>query len=375
MSREYDFIVVGAGMVGSAIAYGLAGAGMRVLALDGADTDYRAAKANFGLLWVQGKGQGNPSYQRLSYQAAEIWPALAQDLTHESGITLHYERQGGLHFCVGDQQFDERRVRMQAWQAQASELPACVEMLDREALLRCLPGLRLGPDVSGASFGAFDGHVNPLRLLAALQAAYVRRGGELLHGRPVVRLGALPGGGFEVQSRGQTWRGARVVIAAGLGAHALGPMVGLHVPLRPQRGQVLVTERLAPMLPLPASGIRQTAEGSIMIGLTQEEVGHDLSTTTEAAVMMSRKALQILPDLARARWVRQWSCLRIMTLDGCPVYAESDELPGAWIAVCHSGVTLASFHAGPLASALAAGRLPSSLGVFHYERFNVPKVA
>ena len=55
--------------------------------------------------------------------------------------------------------------------------------------------------------------------------------------------------------------------------------VGLDVPVRPQRGQVIVTERYAPILPLPAGGIRQTGEGTFQIGATQEEVGYDISTT------------------------------------------------------------------------------------------------
>lgn len=63
MARDYDFIVVGAGMVGAAIGFGLAGMNRRVLMLDGADTDFRAAKANFGLIWVQGKGFEHPAYQ------------------------------------------------------------------------------------------------------------------------------------------------------------------------------------------------------------------------------------------------------------------------------------------------------------------------
>src|SRR5690606_12662807 len=127
--------------------------------------------------------------------------------------------------------------------------------------------------------------------------------------------------------------------------------------LRPQRGQLLVTERLAPMLPLPASGIRQTAEGTVMIGLTQEEVGYDLSTTQAAAADMSRNAIQLFPDLANARLIRHWSCLRIMTPDGAPVYAESEAYPGAFIALCHSGVTLASFHAGLLFAVLSRSSL------------------
>ena len=373
-SESYDVIVIGAGMVGAAVAYGLANDHTRVLVLDGGDADFRAAKANFGLVWVQGKGCGNPAYQRLSHEAAQLWPAFADQLANETGICLDYESKGGLNFCVGESQLEARQARLSQWHGETPERKPCTEMLDRTSLQKLLPGVRLGDGVSGASFGATDGHVNPLRLLAALQKGLTQRGGTLLGNHAVERVSPLSQGGFSVQTKHQRFDAAQIVIAAGLGSSALGPMVGLDVPLRPQRGQLMVTERLAPLLPLPASGIRQTGEGTVMIGLTQEDVGFDLGTTSAAAARMSRQALQILPDLARARLIRQWSCLRIMTPDGCPVYAESAEQPGAWIALCHSGVTLASFHAGPLANCLRNAKLESRLNFFHHERFDVPSI-
>lgn len=373
MSHDYDVIVAGAGMVGAAIAYGLAGQKQRVLMLDGADTDLRAAKANFGLVWVQGKGYADPEYQKLSLDAVNAWPAFAELLEAESGISLDYQPGGGLHFCLSDEELIARATRLEAWHAQIPELPSTVRILDRTELLRRYPTMRLGKDVAGASLGVQDGQVNPLRLLAAMQAAFQRRGGLLRNGRAVTAINPLPGGGFEVRSGDHIARAERVVIAAGLGSSALAKMVDLEVPLRPQRGQILVTERLMPVLPVPASGLRQTAEGTVMIGVTQEEVGYDMSTTSAAAVRMTRRALRILPDLGKARLVRQWSSLRVMTPDGNPIYASSPRYPGAEIATCHSGVTLASFHAGTYARALAFGALPDTLGVFHHERFNVPK--
>ncbi|ANC45106.1 nopaline dehydrogenase [Pandoraea pnomenusa] len=375
MDQEFDFVVVGAGMVGAAAGYGLVREGLRVLMLDGEDTDYRAAKANFGLVWAHGKGQGQPQYQRLTLEAVADWPGFASQLEDESGMSVVYEQNGGLHFCLSEKEFSERAARMSAWRAQLRDVAPSTRMVDRSELERLLPAVRLGRDVYGASLGPFDGHVNPLRLLAALQAAFVRRGGTLRSGQAVRAIKPLAGGGFEVTAGAHKTRAERVLISAGLGSKTLGPMVGLDVPIRPQRGQLLVTERLAPLLPLPASGLRQTGEGTVMIGVTQEEVGFDLHTTSDAAVRMARKAVQILPDLAKARLVRQWSCLRIMTPDGAPIYASSQVHLGADIAICHSGVTLASFHAGAYARALAKGTSSNTLDAFHHGRFDIQKVA
>jgi glycine/D-amino acid oxidase-like deaminating enzyme len=374
-TRSYDLIVVGAGVVGTAIAYGLARSGLRVLLLDGTDGDFRAAKANFGLVWVQGKGFGQPAYARLTRESAALWPAFARELSSDSGIDIDYRAEGGIHFCVGQSNWEQRSMKLARMNGQLRDEAPSAEMLDRAQLQRLFPKVEFGPDVSGASYGHMDGHVNPLRLLAALQRGVQVHGGDLRTNSPVSRIAPRTGGGFAVHVGTRCFEGARVVIAAGLGSATLGAMVGLDVPLRPQRGQLLVTERLAPLLPLPASGLRQTAEGTVMIGVTQEEVGYDLSTTTAAAAHMSRQATRLLPALRQAQLVRHWSCLRVMTPDGCPIYAESPDRPGAWIALCHSGITLAAFHAGPLAAAFAQARIPDALQIFHHGRFNVPQTA
>ncbi len=371
--ESYDVIVVGAGMVGAAIAYGQARAGRRVLVLDGADTDYRAAKANFGLVWVQGKGYGAPAYQMLSRQAAKLWPDFARTLEHETGITLDYDNRGGLHFCLGEDEWHQRQALLETWNGQLDDEPACTRMLDRRELQALLPGVHFGPDVSGASLGNLDGHVNPLKLLAALHKGLLLHCATLLNNHPATDIEGLAGGGFVVTAAGNHYQCAQVIIAAGLGAARLASQVGLDIPIFPQRGQVLVTERLSSILPMAASGIRQTAEGTVMIGVTQEDVGYNLNTTSAAAASMAGKAIRIMPGLARAGLVRHWSCLRIKTPDGCPVYAESSTHPGAMVAVCHSGVTLASFHAGPLFSSQHGSSLAANLDFFHHGRFDVPK--
>lgn len=375
MYQEFDVIVAGAGMVGASIAYGLVGLNRRVLMLDGEDTDYRAAKANFGLVWAQGKGFGHPDYQRLSTKAVKDWAGFAAQLQGESDIDIAYENRGGLNYCLGEEDFLKRSRYIAAWHSQAPELAPATRMIDRNEIVKLFPKAKLGKDVVGASFGVTDGHANPLKLLAALQKAFLRRGGVLLNNHKVTAIRKIHGGGYEVQCGEFRARSERVVIAAGLGSAALCPMVGLSVPINPQRGQLLVTERLPPLLPLPASGLRQTAEGTVMIGVTQEDVGFDLATTAEGAAKMIRKAIRIFPDLAQAKLVRQWSCLRVMTPDGNPVYAGSVTHPGVYIATCHSGVTLASFHANEYARAIAGGVLPTSLEVFHHGRFDVQKTA
>jgi glycine/D-amino acid oxidase-like deaminating enzyme len=248
-------------------------------------------------------------------------------------------------------------------------------MLDRNALAKLLPNVQLGREVAGASFGRRDGHCNPLRLLVALHSGILRKGGVLHGGRTVHSLQPDGHGGFIVGCGAERVSAARVVIAAGLGSGTLATQVGLDIPIRPQRGQILITERFEPFLPLPMSGLRQTREGTVMIGVTHEDAGFDTSTTSAAAATLSADAIRRIPALSQATLIRQWAGLRILTPDTYPVYAESHTHPGAFVAVCHSAVTLAAAHATLLAGAIAAGRLPPSMDAFHQRRFDVPKAA
>jgi len=371
---QADAIVIGAGTVGAAIAYGLARRRQRVLVLDGDDGDYRAARANFGLVWLQGKGMNMPAYQEWTRRSVDLWSNFNRELSALTGIDLQYEKNGGLAFCLGEDELERRHTFLKRLHEQQGRGDPDFEMLDRVSLERLFPQVRFGSEVSGASLGRHDGHVNPLKLLAALHSGITVQGGVLCSRSRVRKIS--PGmQGFTIETQKERYFTPRLVIAAGLGSAALAEQVDLQVPLRPQRGQVLVTERIAPLLPLPASGLRQTREGTIMIGATQEEVGFDTSTTGKAAAYLSRKTVRLVPALADLTLVRQWAGLRVMTPDGYPIYAESPTYPGAFVALCHSGVTLAPIHAETIAAAIVTGELPPVLAPFHHRRFHVSKAA
>src|ERR1700730_9943175 len=111
--ERYDAIVIGRGLVGSAIAYGLARAGLKAVLLDEGDVAFRASRGNFGLVWVQSKGDGAPQYQRWTRQSADEWPALAEELTSNTIITFGYNRPGSLHLCIDEAELAARHAMME----------------------------------------------------------------------------------------------------------------------------------------------------------------------------------------------------------------------------------------------------------------------
>ncbi len=362
-----DLAVIGGGLIGASIAWGAARAGARVTVLDEGDRALRASTGTFGLIWLQGKGVGTPPYMRWSIRSGELWEEFASELRDGCGVDVGWRRPGGLHFCFEETELAERRAIAARSRADGGDIG--MEILDRATVAELVPAI--GPEVIGASFSPADAHVDPLATLEALHLDLLRRGATVRRGHRVERIAAT-GSGFRLDGRdGSSVACDRVVIASGLGGTALAAGVGLHLPVRPERGQILVTERVAPCFPFAASNLRQTEQGTFLIGSSHEQAGMDTGTDVATAAALARGAIRVLPHLADVAVVRHWGSLRILSPDGLPIYDRSATHPGAFVATCHSGVTLAAVHALDVGPALAAGRLPAGLEPFSTERFDV----
>ena len=366
-SGTYDTVVVGGGVVGMSLAYGLRLAGERVCVLDEGDDAFRASRGNFGLVWVQGKGLGCPAYTRWTMDAARRWPAFAQDLMERTSVDVELSQIGGLSICLSDDELAGRAATLETVRREVGgDYP--FEVLGHNSLRELSP--HIGPAVTGAVFCPLDGHVNPLRLLRSLVQGFEALGGKLLSSAPVDRI-EYRGGGFQVAAGGAVHATGKIVLAAGLGNLQLAPLVGLRAPVRPVRGQVLVSERVKPFLRHPAARLRQTGEGSVQIGDSKEEVGLDDGTTLAQLALMADRATRCFPLLEEVNIVRAWGSLRVMSPDGLPIYQASKDFPGAFVVTCHSGITLAAQHAGPLVDWIRGAAAPTDITGFKAERFDV----
>ena len=333
--------------------------------LDEGDIAFRAARGNFGLVWVQGKGTHFPPYAQWTWTSAQSWSALNTEMQEITGEDIGYRRPGGVEICLDADEFEETREAMIHLQSHARHFE--FQMLDRQALSELLPGL--GPSVAGGCYSLADGHVNPLGLLRSLHQCFTVKGGQIESGARVIAIERRDSS-FAVTTTNARHQGRRLILAAGLGTETLAAMIGMKIPVRPERGQILVTERLQPFLSMPVSMVRQTVEGSVQLGASKENVGFDEGTQAPVMNGIAARAVRVFPHLARARVVRAWGALRVMTPDTYPIYSQSEQHPGAFAAVCHSGVTLAAAHALHLAPAIGEGMLPEQVAPMNAQRFD-----
>ncbi|MEX3010778.1 NAD(P)/FAD-dependent oxidoreductase [Hoeflea sp. TYP-13] len=365
---ETEFAIIGGGVVGLSVAYGLRKLGKQVTVFDEGDTAFRASRGNFGLVWVQSKGLNQPAYARWTRRSAAAWRDFSDELSRQTGEDLKLVQNGGYIFHLDEEELDAERKKYEQLKTElGGDYP--FEVMGANALKREEP--HIGPKVAGALFCAEDGHVNPLGLLRSLADAG-RKSGVVFHVNSKVTEITPAVGGFDIRvGSSRAYFAEKVVLTAGLGAMQLGPSLGFRTPIRPQQGQVLITEKMPKLLNRPSVEIRQVDEGGIQIGATKAEIGLEDGETLQETAKLARHAIDILPALAKAKLVRSWAALRIMSPDGLPIYQRSGSCPGAYFITCHSGITLAAAHSEFLPKWITGEADAPDLSVFGEERFDV----
>ncbi|MDK1378158.1 MULTISPECIES: FAD-dependent oxidoreductase [unclassified Sinorhizobium] len=337
-------MIIGGGVVGFSIGYGLLQRGVSVAILDGTDRDFSATRGNFGMVSVSNKGFNNIPYFRLSLASRNLWPSLADEVHDRSGINPHFEGRGKVYLSMGEQELADRVSHIQEFLLRAGD-EYHQEILSKDDLDHLLGHVGLGDRVVGGAFSRLDGSVEPLQFYSGLFRAYLSQGGHYFSSQ-IVRKIVSKNASFSVQTPSDTFSAPKVVIASGLGTPPLASQIGLRLNVRPERGQIMVTERIERVFNYPISGfLRQNVEGTIMIGSSSEYNGFDDHTSVGVLTGLAKGAVERLPLLRFVQINRCWAALRPRTDDGYPIYQESQQRPGAFVVSCHSGITLAALHA------------------------------
>ncbi len=380
-ASPFAVTVVGAGIVGLAVAWRAAAAGLSVLVVD-PSPGCGASRVSAGMLApVTEARAAEAPLTRLGLASLRRWPGFAEGLAADAGLdgpaALGLRREGTLQVA-----FDADDLRA------LRELAAVHRLLDldsellsgrqcREVVPMLTPRVRGGLRVPG------DWQVDPRLVVAALAVAVERRGGGLRAER-VAAVRCDPGGrvvGVELPDA-TLLRSEAAVLAAGASMGSIGGLPpSLRLPVRPVKGEVLRL-RAAPgdeLLPLTVRGVVQgrplylvpRQDGEIVVGATMQEAGFDTSVRAGAMLELLRAAVDLVPALAELPLEEATAGLRPATPDNGPLLGPAGP-PGLHVAGGHfrHGVLLAPITADAVLAGMGAGDPPVEAAAFTPGRYS-----
>ena len=356
MTRHVEIAILGAGAVGTSIAFHLAQEGKNPLVIDRGFPGGGTSGATAAWVWVQTKTPDH--YAQFTAASIDLYPILTRRL----GMDIEYHRTGGISVAFSDTEIAE--LSHLADQQRRAGLP--VSMLSREDTLHLEPALN--PALTGAMYCPLDGNVNPFRLVSALRQGALAGGAEFWTHTDVIAIEPR-GGRYRLSTSRGLVEAETLVLSAGPWSSQVGALLGITMPVKLSRGQMLVTEPLPPLVRHTIQGLRQQDNGEILFGYSHEEVGLDTRTTLEIIHEVAQVGVRLVPALRHVHIVRAFAGVRVIPNDGLPILGRIPGMDGAFIAVTHSGITLSPIIGEVMTELLVSGRSSVSLDPYAMERF------
>jgi glycine/D-amino acid oxidase-like deaminating enzyme len=369
MSKIFDILIIGAGIVGTACACELASAGLSVCILEREAVGSGATAAGMGHIVVM---DDSPAQLTLTRYSQTLWEKLVQ----EPPATHDYTRCGTIWIACDASEMQMLQTKEVLFHAHA--IPC--QVLSPAQLYQLEPQLR--PGLAGGLLVSDDSVVYPPSSAAFLLSQAEQQGAIFRTGL-VVRL--LPGQTGVELADGERIASGAVVLANGACAPELLP----DLPVRPKKGHLAITDRYPGFVrhqlvevgyiknahaahgDSVSFNVQPRATGQILIGSSRQfdETSRDIEYSMLSRMLDS--ALAYLPNLAQLNCLRCWTGIRAATPDGLPLIGPYSERPGIWLATGHEGlgITTAPATARLLAAQMLGRAMEIPIAPYLPQRF------
>ena len=364
-----EVLVIGAGVVGTSVAYRLAQAGAAVTILEAGTVAGGTSSATYA--WTNANNKPPRAYHDLNVGGMRAHAALRAEL----GDTPWLHECGSIEWATDEAHRAELRQRIErlcAWEYAAEEVSA-----------RRFSELEPDVDpavVADATIAHFpeEGWIDPVVYAHALIQGAARAGARLRTGTRVRALRRDGDRVVGVTTADGRAHGADVVVnCAGRWASEVAAAAGLDIPLAPTAGLLVLTApvpvRVRHLLRAPECHLRPDGAGRLVIASHEVDDGLTAETRPEPSAAVSAdlvaRAARLLPSIAGARPEAVRLGIRPIPADGYSAVGPFPGIAGYYLVVTHSGVTLAP-HLGALAAEeIMRGRQDVRLAPFRPERF------
>jgi glycine oxidase len=368
-----DVLVIGAGVIGAAVAWRCAQRGLSVAMVDPAPERGAWHTAAGMLAPITELHYAETPLLRLGREAVARYPGLAAELTDLTGRATGFSACGTLSVAWDAADLADLRALHEFGRGLGVE----ATLLTGRELRQLEPALAAG--LPGGLLAPGDHQVDPRLLHAALLAAAGQAGVSHHTARPRLVVGAGRAVGVRLDDGTDLTAGTVVLAAGAWSARVEGVPAEFAPPVRPVKGQTLRLRlpgepRLRHVVRATVQGVPvyvvPRADGQLVVGASAEEAGFDLAPRAGAVYELLRDAQSVLPELGEAVLDEVCTGLRPGTPDNAPIIGESG-LPGLVYATGHyrNGILLLPVTADGVADLITTGVAPQWLAPFAADRF------
>ncbi|MBF0173652.1 MAG: glycine oxidase ThiO [Magnetococcales bacterium] len=326
-------VIVGAGVMGTAVAHRLLERGFAVTLLEKSLPGAESSAAAAGILGAQSEVSGTGPFLELCLASRAMFGDYVRELEEISGVGVDFEQSGVLEVALTPAEGRLAAGRAQ-WMLQRG---LEVEVLDRDAARRLEPGLT--ERMVGANFYPRDCQLDPRRLGSALTAVVSHLGGRFRTGLQVQGIEIHQGRAVGVRTATEVIFADVVIIAGGAWSMGLSQLPPIRTPIKPMSGQIVQVETRPATLRHVLYGYQgyvvPRRDGRVLMGSTLEERGFDKAVTLDGIHRITGMAREMAPSLGAARLSDTWAGLRPAPGDGLPILGESRHLQGLFFVTGH----------------------------------------
>jgi glycine oxidase len=363
-----DVLVVGGGVIGTAVAFALAGRGVRVTVLERGSAGRGTSAVAAGMLSPQAEAEGPSPFLDFGLACRARYGDWVREVSAAATMPIDYRPTEVLNLALTAERVTELKARRD-WQR---PLGLRAEWLSGDEARRLEPILAAG--LPGALLLPEEAWVDAASLATALVAAASRRGVRFEEPVAVTSLVLSGGRVTGVLAGDRRLDAGAVVIAAGAWSSRI---AGLPLPLdwiEPRRGQILILRRPGPdlrhILYTHGAYVVPRAGGELIVGTTVEEAGYERVATAGGLRSIVTAVARYAPAIEEAAIVSVAAGLRPQSRDGMPLLGPHARLPGLVFATGHfrNGILLAPLSGELVAEAIVSGRTPDLLAPFLPDR-------
>jgi glycine oxidase len=363
-----DLVVIGAGIVGCAVAHELARRGASVDIVDDRPAAMGATQASAGVLapYIEAREEG--PLLDLTSRSLDLFDEFVARVSADSGVAVNYKRTGTFEVALQT----EALRRLETLRDALSRRGVPAELVDRQKARDWEP--QLADAVVGGLLIPSHGFVAAAELTRALATAARRHGAQLVE-RGRVRRISRSGADLRVETERGALTGNGVVVAAGSWTGQIEIDGAARVPVKPIRGQLLQLAWKGPPLRRVTWSERcylvPWDDGTLLVGATVEDAGFDERTTVAGVRDLVEAAIELIPQTSKATFQTARVGLRPASADELPIIGPSTVMPNLMYATAHyrNGVLLAPLTAQLVADSMLEKTVDPLLELTRPDRF------